>query len=41
MKCTSTTYCSNPRLNDIGNEMFCFNCYSSYNKDTKVFNNKN
>ena len=35
MKCTSNTYCSNPNIDNIGNEVFCFNCFGSYNKSEK------
>ena len=36
MKCTDTTYCSNPDIDNMGNEMFCFNGYGSYNKENKI-----
>ena len=35
MKCTLETTCSNPELETIDNEVFCFNCYGLYEKGIK------
>ena len=29
MKCSVESTCSNPKLETIDNEIFCFNCYGS------------
>ena len=35
MKCSIESTCSNPKLETIDNEVFCFNCYGSYEKGVK------
>ena len=35
MKCTIETTCKNPKLETIGNEIFCFNCHGLYEKGLK------
>ena len=35
MKCTVETTCSNPELETIDNEVFCFNCFGLYEKGIK------
>ena len=35
MKCTVETTCQNPKLETIGNEIFCFNCQGLYKKGIK------
>ena len=33
MNCSATTSCSNPKLMNMENEFFCFNCYQSFIKE--------
>ena len=35
MKCSIETTCENPKLETIGNEVFCFNCHGLYEKGIK------
>ena len=40
MSCSETGYCSNPNIINTGDDdLFCFNCYSSFKK-IKIFLNK-
>ena len=32
MKCSLETTCSNPKLETVDNQVFCFNCYGLYEK---------
>ena len=35
MKCCLETTCSNPMLESVDNQIFCFNCYGLYEKGIK------
>ena len=35
MKCSVETTCSNPKLEAVDNQVFCFNCYGLYEKSIK------
>ena len=35
MKCSVETTCSNPHLEKVYNQVFCFNCYSLYESGIK------
>ena len=36
MKCSVSSTCSNPKINDWGNDIFCLNCYQSYKKSENI-----
>ena len=35
MKCSIETTCDNPKLETVDNQIFCFNCYGTYEKSIK------
>ena len=35
MKCSIETTCDNPKLETVDNQIFCFNCYGTYEKGIK------
>ena len=35
MKCSIETSCSNPKLETVNTQVFCFNCYGLYKKGFK------
>ena len=35
MKCSVDTMCSNPNLEKVNNQVFCFNCYGLYKSGIK------
>ena len=35
MECSAKTRCSNPKLTNMEDEFFCFNCYQSFKKEEK------
>ena len=41
MKCSIETSCSNPKLETVDNQVFCFNCYGLYQKGVKKLFMKN
>ena len=41
MKCTIETTFPKPCLEIINNEVFCLDCYGLYQKDKKIYENKN
>ena len=40
MECSAKTRCSNPKISNIGDEFFCFNCYQSFIKEEKEENDQ-
>ena len=36
MSCSETNYCSNPNIINTDDELFCFNCYSSFKKNKNI-----
>ena len=39
MSCSETSYCSNPNIINIDDNLFCLNCYASLKK-IKIFLNQ-
>ena len=36
MSCSETSYCSNPNIINIDDNLFCLNCYASFKKDKNI-----
>ena len=36
MSCSENSYCSNPNIINTDDELFCFNCYSSFKKNKNI-----
>ena len=36
MSCSENSYCSNPNIINTDDELFCFNCYSSFKKNRNI-----